>query len=80
MNGATKPFPETRLEDGLGCVSYKGPPLALESIENLLDVDISRAIATEDYLQARAMQADPAAFKAILAKTPDREPMQGDNL
>lgn len=38
------------------------------------------AIAAEDYLRARAMRADPAAFRAILAKTPNREPMPGDEL
>ena len=38
------------------------------------------AIATEHYLQTRAMQADPDAFRAILDKTPDREPIQGDEL
>lgn len=31
-----KPFPETKLEDGLGCVAYAGPPLELETIEKAL--------------------------------------------
>lgn len=38
------------------------------------------AIATDDYLQERARRADPAALRAILAKTPDREPVPGDEL
>ncbi|TAN52039.1 MAG: AbrB/MazE/SpoVT family DNA-binding domain-containing protein [Methylococcaceae bacterium] len=38
-----KTFPETTLEGGLGCVEYKGPPLAAETIENLLEEDIRRA-------------------------------------
>lgn len=38
------------------------------------------AIATEEYFQARAKRADLEAFKAILAKTPDREPLPGDGL
>jgi uncharacterized protein (DUF1778 family) len=38
------------------------------------------AIATEDYLRTRAARADVEAFKAILAKTPDREPLPGDEL
>ncbi len=42
-----KLFPETKLEDGLGCVGYKGPPLALEIIESLLEQDIRRAWGTE---------------------------------
>jgi len=28
-----KPFPVTRLEDGLGCVGYKGPAKSLEEME-----------------------------------------------
>ena len=38
------------------------------------------AIATEDYLRTRAARADVEVFKAILAKTPDREPLPGDEL
>lgn len=38
------------------------------------------AIATEDYLRARATRADPEAFKAIPAKTPNREPLPDDEL
>jgi hypothetical protein len=38
------------------------------------------AITTEDYLQARAVRADPRIFKDILAKTPNREPLEGDEL
>ncbi|WKJ91029.1 toxin-antitoxin system HicB family antitoxin [Methylomonas montana] len=38
------------------------------------------AIATEDYLQARAERADKAAFQAILAKVPKRESVLGDEL
>ncbi len=36
------------------------------------------AIATEEYLQARAERVDASAFQAILAKVPRREPMPGD--
>lgn len=36
------------------------------------------AIATEDYLQGRAGHADKAAFQAVLAKVPKREPLAGD--
>ncbi|MCQ8179691.1 toxin-antitoxin system HicB family antitoxin [Methylomonas sp. SURF-1] len=36
------------------------------------------AIATEEYLQARAERADASALQAILAKVPRREPMPGD--
>jgi bifunctional DNA-binding transcriptional regulator/antitoxin component of YhaV-PrlF toxin-antitoxin module len=42
-----KPFPETRLEDGLGCVAYDGPPLAVQDIENLLEQDIREAWGME---------------------------------
>lgn len=37
-----KLFPETRLEDGLGCIGYQGPPLSLEEIDRLLEEDIRR--------------------------------------
>ena len=35
-------FPETRLEDGLGCAGYQGPPRSLEEIDRLLEEDIRR--------------------------------------
>lgn len=38
------------------------------------------AIATEEYLQARAQQADKAAFESILAKVAKRQPLPGDEL
>ncbi|GAB6142302.1 toxin-antitoxin system HicB family antitoxin [Methylosoma difficile] len=38
------------------------------------------ALATEDYLQARAQRADSAAFAAVLAKVADRQPLVGDEL
>lgn len=38
------------------------------------------AIATEDYLQQRAQQADKQAFQSLLAKVPSREPLPGDEL
>lgn len=38
------------------------------------------AIATEEYLQARAQTADKSAFQSILAKVPDRAPWLGDEL
>ena len=36
------------------------------------------ALATEDYLQARAQRADSGAFSAVLAKVADRPPLTGD--
>lgn len=38
------------------------------------------AIATEDYFVKRAQRADKEAFKAILAKVPQRKPVDGDEL
>lgn len=38
------------------------------------------AIATEEYLQARAERADKSAFKAIMAKVPERQPLPEDDL
>jgi hypothetical protein len=38
------------------------------------------AIATKEYLQARAERTDKSAFQAILAKLPKREPLPGDEL
>ena len=38
------------------------------------------AIATEEYLQARAQRADKAAFELILAKVAKRQPLPGDEL
>ena len=38
------------------------------------------AIATEDYLQQRAQQADKQAFQRLLAKVPSREVQLGDEL
>ncbi|MGD0959604.1 MAG: YlcI/YnfO family protein [Methylomonas sp.] len=38
------------------------------------------AIATEEYLQARAARADKNAFKEILANVPDRQPLTGDEM
>lgn len=40
-------FPETRLEDGLGCAGYQGPPLSLEDIDRRLDDDLRRAWGVE---------------------------------
>lgn len=42
-----KPFPETKMEDGLGCVAYAGTPLTQEAIEELLAEDIRRALNAE---------------------------------
>jgi uncharacterized protein (DUF1778 family) len=36
------------------------------------------ALTTEGYLQNRAMRADPARFRAILDKVPNRPPLPGD--
>jgi hypothetical protein len=38
------------------------------------------ALATEDYLKARAEKADKKAFDAILAKVSDRPPLVEDEL
>jgi len=38
------------------------------------------ALATEDYLQARAERADSGAFAAVLARVADRPPLAGDDL
>ena len=38
------------------------------------------AIATEEYLQARAQRADKAAFVSILANVAKRQPLPGDEL
>lgn len=38
------------------------------------------ALATEDYLQARAQRADSGAFAAVLTKVADRPPLVGDEL
>lgn len=38
------------------------------------------AITTEEYLQTRAIRADFEAFRAILDKTPNRDPIEGDEL
>lgn len=38
------------------------------------------AIATEDYLKARAENADKNTFDAILANVPERPPLAGDEL
>ena len=36
------------------------------------------ALTAETYLRARAGRADPAAFRAILDKVPERAPLAGD--
>jgi hypothetical protein len=36
------------------------------------------ALLTEDYLEARARRANPAAFDRILARVPDVPPIPGD--
>ena len=38
------------------------------------------ALTTEDYLKQKAKKADKKAFKDILNKVPDREPIKGDEL
>lgn len=37
-----KPFPATRIEDGLGCAGYKGAPKTLEEIEEALAADLRK--------------------------------------
>jgi hypothetical protein len=36
------------------------------------------ALTAESYLRTRAGRADPAAFRAILDKVPQRPPLAGD--
>ena len=38
------------------------------------------AITTEDYIAARAKQARKGAFKRVLDRVPEREPLPGDGL
>jgi hypothetical protein len=38
------------------------------------------AIMTEEYLETRAKRAKKRAFRKILDKVPDREPLPGDEL
>ena len=38
------------------------------------------AIMTEEYLETRAQRAKKGAFRKILDKVPDREPLPGDEL
>lgn len=38
------------------------------------------ALATEEYLQARAERADKNAFEVILSNVPSRQPLPGDEL
>lgn len=38
------------------------------------------ALATEEYLQARAERADKKAFELVLSKVPSRQPIPGDEL
>ena len=38
------------------------------------------AITTEDYIAARAKQARKGAFKRVLDRIPEREPLPGDGL
>lgn len=35
-----KPFPTTRIEDGLGCAGYQGPPKTLKEIQERLDAAV----------------------------------------
>lgn len=42
-----KPFPLTRLEDGLGCAGYVGPAKSLDEIEHGLTEAIRRQWADE---------------------------------
>ena len=42
-----KPFPPTRLEDGLGCAGYTGPAKSLEEIERGVTEAIRRLWADE---------------------------------
>ncbi len=38
-----KPFPTTRVEDGLGCTGYQGPTRTLEEIQEGLDAAVRSA-------------------------------------
>ena len=37
-----KPFPPTRLEDGLGCAGYKGPVKTLEEMDEGIAAELRR--------------------------------------
>jgi len=37
-----KPFPPTRLEDGLGCAGYKGPAKTLEEMDEGIAAELRR--------------------------------------
>ena len=53
------------------------------SINQFISTAVSEkisAIMTEEYLTARAKRAKKGAFKKILNKVPDREPLLGDEL
>ena len=38
------------------------------------------ALTTEDYIASRGKRANRAAFKRVLARVPDRDPLPGDEL
>jgi AbrB family looped-hinge helix DNA binding protein len=38
-----KTFPTSRIEDGLGCAGYQGPPKSLEEIQEGLDAAVRSA-------------------------------------
>ena len=53
------------------------------SINQFISTAVSEkisAIMTEEYLTARAKRAKKGAFRKILDKVPDREPLLGDEL
>ena len=53
------------------------------SINQFISTAVSEkisAIMTEEYLTARAKRAKKGAFKKILNKVPDREPLPGDEI
>ncbi len=44
----TKPFPPTRVEDGIGCVGYNGPRKSLEEMQQGIDAEAKRQWQHED--------------------------------
>lgn len=45
---AAKPFPETRVEDGVGCTGYRGPPKSVEEMNAGIDAALRRDWGLDD--------------------------------
>ena len=48
VKSASKPFPPTRVEDGIGCVGYQGPRKSLEDMQQGIDAEARRQWQQED--------------------------------